>query len=116
MTSGEWTGSMCLTEPHCGNRPGPDAHPRWSLGRRHLQADRQQGISSAPVTYDLAANIIHLVLGSLARCPAGIMGEFVSSCPFNVKPDGSLGTRNGIYCGGLEHKMASTATPPHKLC
>jgi alkylation response protein AidB-like acyl-CoA dehydrogenase len=105
MTSGEWTGSMCLTEPHCGTDLGlmrTKAEPQAD-GTYKLTGNK---IFISAGEHDLADNIIHLVLARLPDAPAGIKGVSLFIVPkFNVKPDGSLGTRNGIYCGGLEHKM-----------
>jgi alkylation response protein AidB-like acyl-CoA dehydrogenase len=105
MTSGEWTGSMCLTEPHCGTDLGlmrTKAEPQGD-GTYKLTGNK---IFISAGEHDLADNIIHLVLARLPDAPAGIKGVSLFIVPkFNVNPDGSLGTRNGIYCGGLEHKM-----------
>ncbi|WP_210542167.1 acyl-CoA dehydrogenase C-terminal domain-containing protein [Rhodoferax sp. PAMC 29310] len=105
MTSGEWTGSMCLTEPHCGTDLGLMRTKAEPLGDGTYKITGNKIFISAG-EHDLAANIIHLVLARLPDAPAGIKGVSLFIVPkFNVKPDGSLGTRNGIYCGGLEHKM-----------
>ena len=105
LTSGEWTGTMCLTEPHCGT----------DLGLLRTKAE-PQGDGSYRITgekifisageHDLAANIVHLVLARLPDAPAGSKGISLFVVPkFLVNADGSLGARNGIHCGGLEHKM-----------
>lgn len=105
MTSGEWTGSMCLTEPHCGTDLG------LMRTKAEPQADGTYKITGNKIfisagEHDMADNIIHLVLARLPDAPAGIKGISLFIVPkFHVKPDGSLGERNGIYCGGLEHKM-----------
>jgi alkylation response protein AidB-like acyl-CoA dehydrogenase len=105
MTSGEWTGTMCLTEPHCGTdlglmrtkaEPQPDGSYRITGNKIFISAGE----------HDMADNIVHLVLARLPDAPKGIKGVSLFIVPkFMVKPDGSLGERNGIYCGGLEHKM-----------
>ena len=105
MTSGEWTGTMCLTEPHCGTdlglmrtkaEPQPDGSYRLTGNKIFISAGE----------HDMAANIIHLVLARLPDAPPGIKGVSLFIVPkFRVNADGSLGARNGIYCGGLEHKM-----------
>ena len=105
MTSGEWTGSMCLTEPHCGTDLGlmrTKAEPQ-SDGTYKLTGNK---IFISAGEHDMASNIIHLVLARLPDAPAGIKGVslFIVS-KFLVNKDGGVGERNGIYCGGLEHKM-----------
>jgi alkylation response protein AidB-like acyl-CoA dehydrogenase len=105
LTSGEWTGTMCLTEPHCGT----------DLGLMRSKAEPQpdgsykltgQKIFISAGEHDLAANIIHLVLARLPDAPAGSKGISLFVVPkFNVNADGSLGERNGIFCSALEHKM-----------
>ena len=105
MTSGEWTGTMCLTEPHCGTDLGlmrTKAEPQAD-GTYKLTGNK---IFISAGEHDMAANIIHLVLARLPDAPPGIKGVSLFVVPkFNVNKDGSLGSRNGIYCGGLEHKM-----------
>ena len=105
LTSGEWTGTMCLTEPHCGTDLG------MLRAKAEPQADGSYRITGQKIfisagEHDLAANIVHLVLARLPDAPAGSKGISLFIVPkFNVNADGSLGSRNGIYCGGLEHKM-----------
>ena len=105
MISGEWTGTMCLTEAHCGTdlglmrtkaEPQPDGTYKLTGNKIFISAGEQ----------DMTANIIHLVLARLPDAPPGIKGVSLFIVPkFLVNKDGSLGARNGIYCGGLEHKM-----------
>ena len=105
LTSGEWTGTMCLTEPHCGTDLG------LLRTRAEPQADGSYRITGNKIfisagEHDLAPNIVHLVLARLPDAPVGSKGISLFVVPkFMVKPDGALGERNGIYCGGLEHKM-----------
>ncbi len=105
MTSGEWTGSMCLTEAHCGTDLGlmrTQAKPQAD-GTYKLTGNK---IFISAGEHDMADNIIHLVLARLPDAPPGIKGVSLFIVPkFLVNQDGSLGERNGIYCGGLEHKM-----------
>ncbi|VTU19457.1 acyl-CoA dehydrogenase C-terminal domain-containing protein [Variovorax sp. PBL-E5] len=105
LTSGEWTGTMCLTEPHCGTDLGllrTKAEPQAD-GTYRLTGNK---IFISAGEHDMAANIIHLVLARLPDAPKGSKGISLFVVPkFNVNADGSLGSRNGIYCGGLEHKM-----------
>ncbi len=105
MVSGEWTGTMCLTEPHCGTdlglmrtkaEPQPDGTYKLTGNKIFISAGE----------HDMAENIVHLVLARLPDAPPGIKGISLFVVPkFLVNQDGSLGARNGIYCGGLEHKM-----------
>ena len=105
MTSGEWTGSMCLTEPHCGTDLGLMRTKAEALPDGTYKITGNKIFISAG-EHDMAGNIIHLVLARLADAPVGIKGVSLFIVPkFHVKADGSLGERNGIYCGGLEHKM-----------
>ena len=105
LTSGEWTGTMCLTEPHCGTDLGllrTKAEPQTD-GTYRLTG---QKIFISAGEHDLAPNIVHLVLARLPDAPPGSKGISLFLVPkFHVNADGSLGERNGIYCGGLEHKM-----------
>ncbi|MGC3946793.1 MAG: acyl-CoA dehydrogenase C-terminal domain-containing protein [Chryseolinea sp.] len=105
LTSGEWTGTMCLTEPHCGTDLG------LLRTKAEPQADGTYKITGAKIfisagEHDMADNIIHLVLARLPDAPQGSKGISLFVVPkFNVNADGSLGSRNGIFCAGLEHKM-----------
>ncbi|MDP6345056.1 MAG: acyl-CoA dehydrogenase C-terminal domain-containing protein [Alphaproteobacteria bacterium] len=105
MVSGEWTGTMNLTEPHCGT----------DLGLMRTKAvpndDGSFAISGTKIfisagEHDLAENIIHLVLAKIPGGPEGIRGVSLFVVPkFLVNEDGSLGQRNGVGCGSIEEKM-----------
>ncbi|WP_310614400.1 acyl-CoA dehydrogenase C-terminal domain-containing protein [Limnohabitans sp.] len=105
LTSGEWTGTMCLTEPHCGTDLG------LLRTKAESQADGTYRITGNKIfisagEHDMVSNIVHLVLARLPDAPAGSKGISLFVVPkFHVNADGSVGERNGIYCGGLEHKM-----------
>ena len=105
MTDGTWTGTMCLTEPHCGTDLG------LMRTKAEPQADGSYKITGNKIfisagEHDMAENIIHLVLARLPDAPPGIKGVSLFIVPkFLVNKDGTLGARNGIYCGGIEHKM-----------
>jgi alkylation response protein AidB-like acyl-CoA dehydrogenase len=105
MTSGQWTGTMCLTEPHCGTDLG------LMRTKAEPQADGTYKITGNKIfisagEHDMTENIVHLVLARLPDAPPGIKGVSLFIVPkFLVNKDGTLGERNGIYCGGLEHKM-----------
>jgi 3-(methylsulfanyl)propanoyl-CoA dehydrogenase len=105
LTSGEWTGTMCLTEPHCGTDLGllrTKAEPQ-SDGRYRLTG---QKIFISAGEHDMAENIVHLVLARLPDAPPGSKGISLFVVPkFLVNADGSVGARNGIFCAALEHKM-----------
>ncbi len=108
LTSGEWTGTMCLTEPHCGTDLG------LLRTKAEPQADGSYALTGEKIfissgEHDLADNIIHLVLARLPDAPAGIKGislfivpKFV---PQGASAEAKVGARNGIYCGGIEDKM-----------
>jgi alkylation response protein AidB-like acyl-CoA dehydrogenase len=105
LTDGTWTGTMCLTEPQCGTDLGllrTKAEPQAD-GSYRLTGNK---IFISAGEHDLAENIVHLVLARLPDAPAGSKGISLFAVPkWKVKPDGSLGERNGIWCGSLEHKM-----------
>jgi len=108
MTSGEWTGTMCLTEPHCGTDlgmlrakavPQPDGSYRLTGEKIFISAGE----------HDMSDNIIHLVLARLPDAPQGTKGISLFVVP-KFLPVGSgesatVGARNGVFCGGIEHKM-----------
>ncbi len=105
LTSGEWTGTMCLTEAHCGTDLGllrTRAEPQGD-GTYRLTGEK---IFISAGEHDLADNIVHLVLARLPDAPAGSKGISLFLVPkFLVADDGSLGARNALHCGGIEHKM-----------
>ncbi len=105
LTSGEWTGTMCLTEPHCGTDLG------MLRTKAEPQADGSYKITGNKIfisagEHDMTDNIVHLVLARLPDAPKGSKGISLFLVPkFLVNADGSLGARNPISCSGLEHKM-----------
>ena len=104
LTSGEWTGTMCLTEPHCGTDLGMLRTKAEPLADGTYKITGNKIFISAG-EHAMAANIVHLVLARLPDAPKGSKGISLFVVPkFNVKADGSLGDRNPIYCSGLEHK------------
>jgi alkylation response protein AidB-like acyl-CoA dehydrogenase len=105
LTSGEWTGTMCLTEPHCGTDLGMLRTKAEPLADGSYAITGQKIFISAG-EHDFTDNIIHLVLARLPDAPAGSKGISLFVVPkFKVKADGSIGERNAIHCGALEHKM-----------
>ncbi len=105
LISGEWTGTMCLTEPHCGTDLGMLRTKAEPLPDGTYKLTGQKIFISAGES-DFVPNLVHLVLARLPDAPAGSKGIslFVVS-KFHVNADGSLGARNPITCTGLEHKM-----------
>src|SRR5271166_950789 len=105
MTTGEWTGTMNLTEPHCGTDLG------LVKTKAVPQADGSYAITGQKIfisagEHDLADNIIHLVLARIEGAPAGVKGISLFLVPkFLPDADGRLGQRNGVVCGSIEHKM-----------
>ncbi len=106
LVSGEWTGTMCLTEPQCGT----------DLGLIRTKAipndDGTYQVTGTKIwitfgEHDLTENIIHLVLARLPDAPPGIKGISAFVVP-KIKLDG---TTNGVTCGGLEHKLGIHASP-----
>lgn len=105
LIAGTWTGTMCLTEPHCGTDLG------LLRTRAEPQADGSYRISGAKIfisagEHDMAENIIHLVLARLPDAPAGTRGISLFVVP-KFLPDacGQPGVRNAISCGAIEEKM-----------
>ncbi|SNX29168.1 hypothetical protein SAMN06295945_1533 [Polynucleobacter meluiroseus] len=105
LVSGEWTGTMCLTEPQCGTDLGiltTKAEP-LSDGNYTITGTK---IFISSGEHDLAQNIVHLVLARLPDAPKGTKGISLFAVPkFLVNPDGTLGKRNTVTCGSIEHKM-----------
>nr|WP_217343713.1 acyl-CoA dehydrogenase C-terminal domain-containing protein [Noviherbaspirillum sp. L7-7A]MBV0877784.1 acyl-CoA dehydrogenase C-terminal domain-containing protein [Noviherbaspirillum sp. L7-7A] len=105
LVSGEWTGTMCLTEPHCGTDLG------MLRSKAEPQADGSYRITGGKIfisagEHDMVDNIVHLVLARLPDAPAGTKGISLFLVPkFIPNPDGSLGDRNRIFCGAIEEKM-----------
>jgi alkylation response protein AidB-like acyl-CoA dehydrogenase len=105
LVSGEWTGTMCLTEPHCGTDLG------MLRTKAEPQADGTYKLTGAKIfissgDHDMAANIVHLVLARLPDAPVGSKGiSLFLVSKYHVNADGTLGARNTIRCTGLEHKM-----------
>ena len=105
MTTGEWTGTMNLTEPHCGTDLGLIKTKAVRQGDGSFAITGQKIFISAG-EHDLAENIIHLVLARIEGAPAGTKGISLFLVPkFLVNADGSLGARNAVVCGSIEHKM-----------
>ncbi|UAK24512.1 acyl-CoA dehydrogenase C-terminal domain-containing protein [Sphingomonas nostoxanthinifaciens] len=115
LVSGEWSGTMCLTEAHCGT----------DLGLLRTRAV-PQGDGSCKLTgskifisageHDLTDNIIHLVLARLPDAPAGVKGISLFLVPkYLPKADGTVGPSNGVACAAIEHKMGLKASATCQL-
>ena len=109
LVAGEWTGTMCLTEPQCGTDLAQ------VKTRAEPQPDGSYAITGTKIfissgDHDLAENIVHIVLARLPGAPAGTRGISLFVVPkFMVDSDGTMGERNSVGCGSLEHKMGITA-------
>jgi alkylation response protein AidB-like acyl-CoA dehydrogenase len=105
LVEGVWTGTMCLTEPHCGTDLGliktravPDGDNGYDISGTKIFISAGE--------HDLAENIVHLVLAKLPDAPAGSRGISLFVVPkYLPDGDGNPGERNGVSCGSLEHKM-----------
>jgi alkylation response protein AidB-like acyl-CoA dehydrogenase len=105
LVTGEWTGTMNLTEPHCGTDLGLLRSKAVPVGDGSYKISGQKIFISAG-EHDLAENILHLVLARIEGAPEGVKGISLFLVPkFFVNEDGSLGARNGVSCGALEEKM-----------
>ena len=108
LASGQWTGTMCLTEPQCGTDLGilrSKAEPDAEAGENAYRISGTKIFISSG-EHDLAENIVHLVLARLPDAPKGTKGISLFIVPkFVPQTDGMLGARNGIQCTSIEHKM-----------
>lgn len=105
MISGRWTGTMNLTEPHCGTDLG------LLRSKAEPQADGSYRITGTKIfisagEHDLTENIVHLVLARIPGGPDGVKGISLFIVPkYRVEADGRLGARNALSCGAIEEKM-----------
>ena len=105
MCTGEWSGTMNLTEPHCGTDLGLMRTKAVPQGDGTYKISGQKIWISAG-EHEMSENIIHLVLAKIPGGPDGVKGISLFIVPkFLVNNDGSLGQRNSVSCGGLEEKM-----------
>jgi alkylation response protein AidB-like acyl-CoA dehydrogenase len=111
LVSGQWSGTMCLTEPQCGT----------DLAQVKTKAELNQEDGSYRLTgtkifisageHDLTENIIHIVLARIPGAPKGIRGISLFIVPkVNIDSDGQLTNRNSVHCGSIEHKMGIRAS------
>ncbi|WP_048296856.1 phenylacyl-CoA dehydrogenase, partial [Pseudomonas aeruginosa] len=105
LVSGEWTGTMCLTEPHCGTDLG------MLRTKAEPQADGSYKVTGTKIfisagEHDMADNIVHIVLARLPDAPQGTKGISLFIVPkFLPNAEGNAGERNAVSCGSIEHKM-----------
>jgi alkylation response protein AidB-like acyl-CoA dehydrogenase len=115
IVEGRWTGTMCLTEPHCGSDLGL-LRTRAEPAPIGSEADGTYRISGTKIfitagEHDLTENIVHLVLARLPDAPAGVKGISLFIVPkYKVDKNGQIGTRNAVTCGAIEHKMGIKAS------
>ncbi|MDE2410720.1 MAG: acyl-CoA dehydrogenase C-terminal domain-containing protein [Sphingomonadales bacterium] len=115
MVSGEWSGTMCLTEAHCGTDLG------LLRTRAEPQADGTFRITGGKIfisagDHDLTENVIHLVLARMPDAPPGVKGISLFLVPkFLPREDGTPGARNGVSVGAIEHKMGLKASATCQL-
>jgi alkylation response protein AidB-like acyl-CoA dehydrogenase len=105
LVTGEWTGTMCLTEPHCGTDLG------MLRTKAEPQADGSYKVSGTKIfisagEHDMSGNIVHIVLARLPDAPQGTKGISLFIVPkFMPDAEGNAGARNAVTCGSIEHKM-----------
>ncbi|GGD53420.1 acyl-CoA dehydrogenase C-terminal domain-containing protein [Croceicoccus pelagius] len=110
MVSGEWSGTMCLTEPHCGTDLGLLRTRAVPAGDGTYKVSGSKIFISAG-EHDLTDNIIHLVLARLPDAPEGVKGISLFVVPKYIpKDDGTPGPSNGVSCPAIEHKMGIKAS------
>ena len=111
LVSGQWTGTMNLTEPQAGS----DLSMVRSRAEPADDGTYKVFGTKIYITYgehDMAENIVHLVLARVTGAPEGVKGISLFVCPkFLVNPDGSLGARNDVHCVSIEHKLGIKASP-----
>ena len=111
MVSGEWTGTMNLTEPQAGSDLAAVRTRAEPIGNGRYKLDGQK-IFITYGEHDLTENIIHMVLARTPGAPEGVKGISLFLVPkFLVNPDGSLGERNDVRCLSVEHKLGIHASP-----
>ncbi len=111
LVSGQWTGTMNLTEPQAGS----DLAAVRSRAEPQPDGSYKLFGTKIYITYgehDMAENIVHLVLARVSGAPEGVKGISLFVCPkFMVNADGSLGARNDVHCVSIEHKLGIKASP-----
>lgn len=109
LYTGEWQGTMCLTEPSAGSAVGDLKATAKRMGDHYLISGQKIFISAGD--HNMTKNHIHLVLARVEGAPKGIKGVSLFLVPkYLVNDDGSLGARNDVVCIGIEHKMGIKAS------
>ena len=109
LVEGSWTGTMCLTEPHCGTDLG------MLRAKAELNDDGSYALTGTKIfisagEHDLSENIVHIVIARIPGSPAGNKGISLFIVPkFNVTQAGEKSDRNAVTCGSIEHKMGINA-------
>lgn len=109
LTDGSWTGTMCLTEPHCGTDLG------MLRTKAELNYDGTYSLTGTKIfisagEHDMSDNIVHVVIARIAGAPEGTKGISLFIVPkFNVDQNGEIVDRNDVSCGSIEHKMGINA-------
>jgi len=109
LVEGSWTGTMCLTEPHCGTDLG------MLRTKAEVNDDGSYSITGTKIfisagEHDLSDNIVHIVIARLPGSPQGSKGISLFIVPkFNINDDGAISDRNAVSCGSIEHKMGINA-------
>ncbi len=109
LVEGTWTGTMCLTEPHCGTDLG------MLRTKAEINDDGSYAITGTKIfisagEHDMSDNIVHIVIARIPGSPEGSKGISLFIVPkFNVTADGELADRNNVSCGSIEHKMGINA-------
>ncbi len=111
LVSGEWSGTMNLTEPQAGSDLAAVRTRAVPTGDGRYRLDGQK-IFITYGEHDLTENVIHLVLARISGAPEGVKGISLFVVPkFRVNDDGSLGDRNDVHCVSIEHKLGIRASP-----
>jgi len=109
LVEGSWTGTMCLTEPHCGTDLG------MLRTKAELNDDGSYSLTGTKIfisagEHDLSDNIVHIVIARIPGSPEGSKGISLFIVPkFNVTDEGEISDRNAVSCGSIEHKMGINA-------
>jgi alkylation response protein AidB-like acyl-CoA dehydrogenase len=114
LVSGQWGGTMCLTEPHCGTALGDIKTMAYKRDGKYYLKGQKIFITGGET--DLTENIVHLVLARVEGAPAGTKGLSLFVVPkYRVDESGNMGEPNDVYCAGIEKKLGIHASPTCQL-